>query len=121
MPQPSLHHAQVFYPAGQEARARDFYVGQLGLEEIPRLTEGSGRPGLWFAAGDGQIHLSVEEDLHLHPRRHFALRVSELARLVASLRASGVRLEEADPIPGWRRIYCFDPFGNKIELDEIPE
>ena len=120
MRQPSLHHAQVFYPAGQEQRARAFYAGLLGLAELPRLTGGSGRAGLWFGAGEGQVHLSVEDDLHLHPRRHFALRVEGLDRLVASLRASGVRLEEADPIPGWRRIYCFDPFGNKIELDEIP-
>jgi len=29
--------------------------------------------------------------------------------------------EEATPIPGWRRCYVFDPFGNKIELDQIPE
>ena len=120
VPQPSLHHAQVFYPAGQEERARAFYAGRLGLAEIPRLTEGSGRPGLWFAAGDGQVHLSVEDDLHLHPRRHFALRVADLDALVAALRGAGVRLEEADPIPGWKRTYCFDPFGNKIELDEIP-
>jgi len=117
--QPSLHHAQVFYPAGQEASARAFYVRHLGLVEIPRLTEGSGRAGLWFAAGDGQVHLSVETDLHLHPRRHFALRVEDLAALVSSLREAGVRLEEADPIPGWQRIYCFDPFGNKIELDQL--
>lgn len=119
MRQPSLHHAQVFYPAGQEARARAFYVDRLGLTEIPRLTEGTGRPGLWFAAGPGQVHLSVEDDLHLHPRRHFALQVDDLAALVELLRASGVKLEEADAIPGWQRIYCFDPFGNKIELDQI--
>jgi len=48
------------YPAGQEARARAFYLDRLGLTEIPRLTEGTGRPGLWFAAGEGQIHLSVD-------------------------------------------------------------
>jgi hypothetical protein len=37
------------------------------------------------------------------------------------LREHGARFEEATPIPGWRRRYVFDPFGNKIELDEIPE
>jgi hypothetical protein len=73
-----LHHAQVFYPAGGESSARAFYTGRLGLPEIPRLTEGTGRAGLWFAAGSGQVHLSVEADLHLHPRRHFALRVDEI-------------------------------------------
>ena len=37
------------------------------------------------------------------------------------LRKVDARFEEATPIPGWRRCYVFDPFGNKIELDEIPE
>src|SRR5713101_8964359 len=32
----SLHHAQVFYPPGEEARARKFYGETLGLEELER-------------------------------------------------------------------------------------
>jgi hypothetical protein len=40
---------------------------------------------------------------------------------VKTLRVAGARFEEADQIPGWRRTYVFDPFGNKIELDEISE
>ncbi|MBI3521512.1 MAG: VOC family protein [Chloroflexi bacterium] len=118
MSEPVLHHAQVFYPRGREADARAFYVDQLGLREIDRLVTES--VGLWFGAGEGQVHLSTEDDPHLHPRRHFALRVDSLDRAVARLRAAGARFEEATPIPGWRRIYVFDPFGNKIELDEIP-
>ena len=38
----------------------------------------------------------------------------------ARLAKHGAQFEEATPIPGWRRCYVFDPFGNKIELDEIP-
>ncbi|MBA3376936.1 MAG: VOC family protein [Actinobacteria bacterium] len=120
MREPSLHHAQVFYPPGGESSARAFYSGRLGLPEIPRLAKGRGA-GLWFAAGTGQVHLAAEPDLHLHPRRHFALRVDDLDVVVARLEAAGDRLGEAHPIPGWRRIYAFDPFGNKVELDEIPE
>jgi catechol 2,3-dioxygenase-like lactoylglutathione lyase family enzyme len=112
----SLHHAQVFYPPGQESRARTFYGQALGLEEIERPSTLRDRAGIWYAAPPGHVHLSAEGDLALHPRRHFALRVTELD----ALRASGARFEDADPIPGWRRIYVFDPFGNKIELDEIP-
>ena len=67
------------------------------------------------------MHLSADRELGLHPRRHFALRVDDLDATTAKLSASGARFEEADPIPGWRRTYVFDPFGNKIELDEIPE
>ena len=115
----SLHHAQVFYPPGEEARARRFYTEALGLEEIERPGTLRDRGGLWFAAPPGHVHLSADRDLALHPRRHFALRVSDLDAAVDTLKRSGARFEDADPIPGWRRTYVFDPFGNKIELDEI--
>jgi catechol 2,3-dioxygenase-like lactoylglutathione lyase family enzyme len=67
------------------------------------------------------VHLSADRELGLHPRRHFALRVDDLDSIVAKLRGAGASFEDADPIPGWRRTYVMDPFGNKIELDEIPE
>ena len=116
---PSLHHVAIFYPAGRVAEARRFYGDLLGLSEIERPSTLQGREGLWFAAGDGHVHLSVDTELGLHPRRHFGLRVPDLAAAVARLQAGGARFEEADVIPGWRRIYVFDPFGNKVELDEI--
>jgi catechol 2,3-dioxygenase-like lactoylglutathione lyase family enzyme len=115
-----LHHATVCYPPGEEATARAFYGGRLGLPEIDRLTAGGDRAGIWFGAGDGHVHLSADPDLGLHPRKHFALRVSDLDGLLARLRAAGDRIEEATAIPGWRRAYVIDPFGNRIELDEIP-
>ena len=145
--EPSLHHAQVFYPPGEEGRARAFYGYQLGLREIPRPSSLAERAGIWFEAPPGHVHLSADDDLGLHPRRHFALRVTDLDALTAHLRAAGARFEEATPpqgsnatarsrmarinanrkavalglrVPGWRRVYVFDPFGNKIELDEIP-
>jgi hypothetical protein len=36
----------------------------------------------------------------------------------AALEAEGVRSEDATEITGWTRCYVFDPFGNKIELDQ---
>ena len=116
----SLHHAQVFYQPGGEAEARDFYAKGLGLAEIERPATLADRDGLWFEAGQGQVHLSAQDDLALHGRRHFALKVDDLDALRAHLAKQGARFEEATPIPGWRRCYVFDPFGNKIELDEIP-
>ena len=74
----SLHHAQVFYPPGEEAQARDFYGKALGLEEIHRPETLSDREGIWFSAPPGHVHLSADKDLGLHPRRHFALRVDDL-------------------------------------------
>jgi catechol 2,3-dioxygenase-like lactoylglutathione lyase family enzyme len=116
----SLHHAQVFYPPGEEAKARSFYGKALGLAEIQRPETLTDRAGLWFEAGQGQVHLSAQADLALHGRRHFALRIDDLDAMRARLAAAGARFEEATPIPGWRRCYVLDPFGNKIELDEIP-
>ena len=119
MPVLGLHHAQVFCPAGGEATARGFYVGQLGLRDVPKPDSLRENGGCWFEApGGGQVHLSVETDLHLHPRRHFALRVDDVARMRATLEAHGVRSEDASEITGWKRCYVFDPFGNKIELDQ---
>ena len=121
MPILALHHAQVFYPAGEEARARRFYGTQLGLREIERPRSLQGRPGLWFEVpGGAHVHLAVEPDLALHPRRHFALRVDDVVRMRRDLEREGVRSEDADEITGWLRCYVFDPFGNKIELDQIP-
>jgi len=45
--------------------------------------------------------------------------VDDLDRMRAALEAQGVRSEDAAPITGWQRCYLFDPFGNKIELDQI--
>jgi catechol 2,3-dioxygenase-like lactoylglutathione lyase family enzyme len=117
----SLHHAQVFYPPGEEAQARDFYGKALGLAEVQRPETLADRNGIWYSAPPGHVHLSADADLGLHPRRHFALRVDDLDAMRNRLRDRGARFEEATPIPGWRRCYVFDPFGNKIELDEIPE
>jgi catechol 2,3-dioxygenase-like lactoylglutathione lyase family enzyme len=122
----SLHHAQVFYPPGEEAQARDFYAKALGLVEIPRPGTLSDRDGIWFSAPPGHVHLSADKDLGLHPRRHFALRVDDLGAIRERLRRRcycGVR-EAHTPSSRRRRRppeYVFDPFGNKIELDEIPE
>jgi len=115
----SLHHAQIFYPPGEEAKARDFYGKGLGLDELRRPETLSDRHGIWYSAPPGHVHLSADQDLGLHPRRHFALRVDDLDGMRNRLRERGARFEEATPIPGWRRCYVFDPFGNKIELDQI--
>jgi catechol 2,3-dioxygenase-like lactoylglutathione lyase family enzyme len=90
------------------------------LAEIARPVALADRDGLWFEAGQGQVHLSAQDDLSLHGRRHFALRIDDLDAMRAQLAQAGARFEEATPIPGWRRCFVFDPFGNKIELDEIP-
>ena len=126
MPISSLHAAGVLLRPARSAKAKQTsaaglreYGTALGLAELPRPATLSDNAGLWFEAGEGQVHLSAQTDLALHGRRHFALRIDDLAAMRARLSQHGARFEEATPIPGWRRCYVFDPFGNKIELDEI--
>jgi hypothetical protein len=105
----SLHHAQVFHPPGEEAKARAFCSTALGLPEIARPETLADRDGLWFEAGAG--------------RRHFALKVDDLDAMRSRRRCyCGVREAHTPSRRGRRRPpeYVFDPFGNKIELDEIP-
>jgi catechol 2,3-dioxygenase-like lactoylglutathione lyase family enzyme len=118
----SLHHAQVFYPPGEEAQARAFYGKALGLNEIRRPETLSDRVGVWYSAPPGHVHLAAGRDLAPHPRRHFALRVDDLEAMRNRLRCYwGVREAHTPSSQGRRRPpeYVFDPFGNKIELDEI--
>ena len=77
---------------------------------------------LWFDAGEGtELHLftDVDETSGRSPR-HPCLRVRDLASLGDRLRAAGVEiLEPGDDIPGRRRLFAFDPFGNAVELAEF--
>jgi catechol 2,3-dioxygenase-like lactoylglutathione lyase family enzyme len=110
-----IHHAQLTLPPGAEGEARRFYTGLLGLPELPKPPELAGRGGVWFSLGEQQLHLGVEEP-GPPSRRHIALRTGELAPVRRALEAAGVPVEEAIPLDGMERIYCRDPFGNKLEL-----
>ena len=46
-----LHHVQLAMPAGQEARARAFFVDVLGMAEIDKPPVLAARGGAWFRAG----------------------------------------------------------------------
>ncbi len=76
-------------------QARDFYGKALGLDELRRPETLSDRHGIWYSAPPGHVHLSADEDLGLHPRRHFALRVDDLDATRNRLRDRGARFEEA--------------------------
>jgi catechol 2,3-dioxygenase-like lactoylglutathione lyase family enzyme len=55
-----LHHAQITIPADQTERAREFYLGMLGLREIEKPDSLKGRGGFWMKLGDIEIHVGVE-------------------------------------------------------------
>ena len=112
----TIDHVQLAMPRGGEETARRFFRDLLGMREVPKPSELAKRGGCWFASGDVQIHLGVEDDFRAAKKAHPALRCANYEELVMRLRAEGVAAEDDGSIPGVRRCHVFDPFGNRIEL-----
>lgn len=112
-----LHHAQITIPRGSEDAARDFYVGMLGLTEIPKPDNLRQRGGLWLAVGDLQLHIGVEDGIDRSATKaHLAWQVDDLNGWRERLNRHGIVIAESVPIPGFERYEFRDPFGNRIEL-----
>ena len=109
-----LDHVQLAMPRGEEERARAFFVGVLGLVELPKPQ--AGRGGCWFAGGAAHVHLGVEDGFAPAKKAHPALLVDDLDAFVRQLEAAGVVFTPGRPLPGYRRGDIADPFGNRIEL-----
>jgi catechol 2,3-dioxygenase-like lactoylglutathione lyase family enzyme len=103
-------------PVGEEERARAFYVGVLGMAEMPKPPALVLRGGCWFQSGSVQIHLGGEPDFRAARKAHPALRCVDYDQLISRLRSAAIAVDEADDIPGVRRCHIHDPFANRIEL-----
>lgn len=111
-----IDHVQLAMPAGEEALARMFYAGLLGLREVRKPRALARRGGTWFVAPGTAIHLGVEDPFRPAGTAHPALVVADLALARERLAAAGVETE-SDPTAGLvRRCYVRDPFGNRLEL-----
>jgi catechol 2,3-dioxygenase-like lactoylglutathione lyase family enzyme len=113
-----FHHVQLTMPRGSEDEARGFYAGVLGLKEIAKPAELAKRGGCWFRGGDLEIHLGVEEPFVPARNAHPGIAVDDLGELQGRLEAAGHDATADSLLPGFRRIYTSDPFGNRIELLE---
>ncbi|HZT90968.1 MAG TPA: hypothetical protein VFA05_02920 [Gaiellaceae bacterium] len=107
-----IDHVQVAAPAGCEEQARAFYGGLLGLEELPKPAALAARGGCWFRTGEQQLHVGVETRFAPARKAHPAFVVDELDALAARLGD----VEWDDELPGVRRFYARDPFGNRLEF-----
>ena len=117
-----LDHVQLAMPAGQEASARAFYVGVIGLSEEPKPPNLAARGGVWFRAGTLRLHLGIDKDFHAARKAHPAILVRGLSELAARCREAGFPPVTDEPLDGFDRIYVSDPFGNRIEfLESISE
>jgi catechol 2,3-dioxygenase-like lactoylglutathione lyase family enzyme len=116
----ALHHVQLAMPRGAEAEAEAerFYGGVLGFVPVPKPPALAGRGGRWFQSGSAHVHLGVEDDFRPARKAHPAFVVQDLDALQRVLRLAGVVIEAGEQLPGSRRCYVADPFGNRIELIE---
>jgi catechol 2,3-dioxygenase-like lactoylglutathione lyase family enzyme len=108
-----IDHVQLAIPSGSEDEARQFYVGVLGLSEIPKPPLLAARGGAWFEAGEVRLHVGSEEPFVAAKKAHPALTLSNLATFVER---RGIDVTWNDEIEGLVRCHIFDPFGNRIEL-----
>ena len=131
----ALHH--VALPVSDLRRARRFYTDVLGLRELERPAAFD-FPGVWFALGDGQLHLIERRDGTTRGEKgldsrdvHFAIRVRDYDAMLAHLHAAGYR-EDApaldplrikanrNPNAGFPQIFILDPDRHVIEINAAP-
>ena len=106
-------------PAGEEDKARAFYIEVLGFTELPKPPELAKRGGAWFQSGSVQLHLGVEADFRAARKAHPAFVVEDLDALITKIQTAGYETDTSQPpLDGYKRAHVFDPFGNRIELME---
>jgi catechol 2,3-dioxygenase-like lactoylglutathione lyase family enzyme len=115
-----IDHVQLAAPPGSEERARAFFVGLLGLVELPKPPALAARGGCWFSCGAAQIHVGIEADFRPAKKAHPALRLRDAevhAALRARLETAGVPVkDDGEAVEGLVRFFAEDPFGNRLEL-----
>jgi catechol 2,3-dioxygenase-like lactoylglutathione lyase family enzyme/uncharacterized protein YunC (DUF1805 family) len=113
-------------------RSRRFYVGVLGMREVPRPAFKFA--GLWFQAGQTQIHLIEEfagsgpagnllpEHLRSSRAQHVAFAVDDASAAAGRLRERGLAVLSGPQLrpDGCVQVYVTDPDGHVVELCSPP-
>lgn len=115
-----IDHVQLAAPPNCEAVVRAFFGDMLGMVELTKPEKLQARGGVWFQCGAQQLHIGVEQDFVPAKKAHPAFLVRDLTRLCETLARAGYPAVE-DPLPGIRRCFVFDPFGNRLEFVELEE
>lgn len=114
----ALDHVQLAAPRGCEDEARRFFGGLLELDEIEKPEPLKARGGVWFRLGAHELHIGVEDPFAPARKAHpaFSIDAAELDAVAGRLAEAGELVEWDDSLPGHRRFYTADPWGNRIEI-----
>lgn len=115
-----IDHVLLAMPPGKETEARAFFVGILGMVEEEKPTRLQSRGGCWFRWGSCKVHVGGDEDFQPQRKAHPAFVVDEIDVLSDRLTQSGHDVVWDNAIPGSRRFFTADPFGNRIEFLQNP-
>ncbi|WHY56049.1 VOC family protein [Peribacillus simplex] len=114
----SIDHIQLAAPKGSKDTARKFFKNILGFEEVEKPEELKKRGGVWFEFGNYQIHIGIEEPFYPAKKAHPAFEIENIEELRKHLVTNGIDVMDDDKLPGAKRFYISDPFGNRMELLE---
>jgi catechol 2,3-dioxygenase-like lactoylglutathione lyase family enzyme len=114
-----LDHVQVAAPRGGEAAAREFYGRLLQMGEVAKPPTLASRGGVWFRAGEQQLHVGIEDSFVPARKAHPAFAVDDLDSLAERLKAGGISVTWDEAVPGQRRFFTADPFGNRLEFVQV--
>jgi catechol 2,3-dioxygenase-like lactoylglutathione lyase family enzyme len=106
-------------------KARDFYSGVLGFQEIPRPAFDF--PGIWYSlGGDLQLHIilndqlvrpAVEREKIIARYPHFAVWTDDCDETAEKITALGLSTRDVISGPtGLRQVFVKDPDGNMVEF-----
>ena len=112
-----LDHASICVT--DVARSRQFYEGLLGF--TPAQRPDFPFPGMWYALGEGQLHLIQREHWPGHGDSvhtinaadpHFAIQVDDLGAVRRRIEAAGLEVLAF----GDEQMWVLDPDGNTVEV-----
>ncbi|MET7691910.1 glyoxalase [Streptomyces sp. NPDC005483] len=112
----AVDHVQLAAPPGSEDLLRSYYVGVLGMTEIPKPPALAARGGCWFRAADVELHLGIEAGFRPAEKAHPGLRVTDISAYADRLAANGVTVLWDEGLPGRRRFHSYDFVGNRLEF-----
>jgi catechol 2,3-dioxygenase-like lactoylglutathione lyase family enzyme len=115
----TIDHIQIAAPPQCEGAGRRFFGKLLEMEEEEKPEKLKARGGCWFRAGDVRIHIGVEDPFHPQRKAHPCFGVSKIDELAERLQNARYSVLWDTQIPGVRRFYTEDPFGNRIEFMEV--